>query len=280
VKVGGGALQAAAVLAAQRALEEDLAGYGDVTGRAFSGRGSGRIVARQPGVLSGSVPLAAAAALIDPDVAVEMLCGDGDHFADGDSIAVLRGELASLFALERTGLNFLARLSGVATLTAAYVAETSGTQARIAATRKTTPGLRLLEKTAVVHGGGTPHRCGLFDGAMIKDNHIAAAGSVAAAIQRVRTQLPHTLTLEVEVDTLAQLAAALAAGVGLILLDNMDLATVQAAVAETAGRAILEVSGGVQLNQVRSYAAVGVDIMSVGALTTRAPWIDVSFELD
>ena len=275
----GQSLEQAARAAAQRALDEDLSGNGDVTGRAFAGRGVANIVALQGGVLSGTAALAAAAAIVDSSLTVEMAYGDGDRFAAGDTIAVLSGELASLFALERTGLNFLARLSGVATLTAVYVAETSGTAARIAATRKTTPGLRMLEKAAVVHGGGVPHRGGLFDGAMIKDNHVAAAGSIAAAIELVRAKLLSDLTLEVEVDTLDQLREALAAGVSLILLDNMDLDTVRAAVAETAGRAILEVSGGVQLEQVRSYAEAGVDIISVGALTTRAPWIDLSQEL-
>jgi nicotinate-nucleotide pyrophosphorylase (carboxylating) len=193
---------------------------------------------------------------------------------------VLRGPLAALLAAERTGLNFLCRLCGVATLTARYVAETAGTQARIAATRKTTPGLRALEKQAVVHGGGTPHRFGLFDGAMIKDNHVAAAGGVAAAVARVRAQAAHAHALEVEVDTLEQLDEALACGAAIVLLDNMDTATVQAAVRRTAGRALLEVSGGVRLERVRELAATGVDIISVGALTTRAPWIDLGLDLE
>jgi nicotinate-nucleotide pyrophosphorylase (carboxylating) len=168
----------------------------------------------------------------------------------------------------------------VATLTARYVAETAGTRARIAATRKTTPGLRCLEKEAVVHGGGTPHRFGLFDGAMIKDNHIVAAGGVAAAVAAVRSGTAHVHAVEVEVDTLAQLDEALAARVSIVLLDNMDTATVRAAVARVAGRALVEVSGGVRLERVRELAEAGVDIISAGALTTRAAWLDLGLDVE
>ena len=224
--------------------------------------------------------LEATAALVDPALTVEAVRTDGEAFAAGDTLARLRGSLAAILAAERTGLNFLCRLSGVATLTARYVAETSGTAARIAATRKTTPGLRALEKEAVVHGGGTPHRFGLFDGAMVKDNHVAAAGGVAAAVERVRAGAAHTQALEVEVDTLEQLDEALACGAGIVLLDNMDTPMVRAAVERAAGRALLEVSGGVRLERVRELAATGVDIISVGALTTRAPWIDISLDLE
>jgi nicotinate-nucleotide pyrophosphorylase (carboxylating) len=285
VAVGGArlnrpALAAAARAAARRALAEDLAGSGDVTGRAFSGRGRGRVVARQAGVLSGTAPFLAVVKLVDGELTVSLLRDDGDAFAAGDTLVRLDGDVAAILALERTGLNFLSRLSGVATLTAAYVAETNGTRARIAATRKTTPGLRVLEKAAVVHGGGLPHRLGLFDAAMIKDNHVRAAGGVQPAIDLVRAQLAQGQTLEVEVESPAELDEALAAGVTLILLDNMDLDGVRAAVAAAAGRAVLEVSGGVGLNQVRALAETGVDIISVGALTTRAPWIDLSLDLE
>ncbi len=160
------------------------------------------------------------------------------------------------------------------------MAETAGSAAVIAGTRKTTPGLRALEKQAIVDGGGSPHRFGLFDGAMIKDNHVAAAGGLAAAVAAVRAGLSHAHLLEVEVDTPAQLDEALAAGVPVILLDNMDVAAVRAAVARVAGRAVLEVSGGVTLELVREYAAAGVDVISVGALTTAAPWIDLSLVVD
>jgi nicotinate-nucleotide pyrophosphorylase (carboxylating) len=270
----------AARMAVRRALREDLAGYGDLTGSVFTGDGVACVVARESGVLSGVAALEETAKLIDPALAVDVLIGDGERFAAGDVIAELRGPLAAILAAERTALNFLCRLSGVATLTATYVAETSGTKARIAATRKTTPGLRALEKQAVVHGGGTPHRFGLFDGAMIKDNHVAAAGGVAAAVSLVRAGAAHLHALEVEVDTLEQLDEALACGATIVLLDNMDAATVRKAVARVAGRALVEVSGGVRLERVRELAEAGVDVISVGALTTRAPWTDLALDLE
>ena len=273
-------LRAAARAAVRRALREDLAGYGDLTGSAFAGDGVARVVAREAGVLSGLAALEETAAQVDPALAVDVLVHVGERFTAGDVIAELRGALPAIFAAERTALNFLCRLSGVATLTAGFVAETAGTQARIAATRKTTPGLRALEKQAVVDGGGTPHRFGLFDGAMIKDNHVAAAGGVAAAIARVRAGAAHVHALEVEVDTLEQLDEALAAGVAIVLLDNMDTDAVRAAVERVAGRAVVEVSGGVRLERVRELAETGVDVISAGALTTRAPWIDLALDLE
>ena len=274
------ALRAAARAAAGRALAEDLAGFGDLAGGAFSGPGRARVEARADGVLSGVTAFLEAAHLVDPDLEVEFVLGSGEPFGASCTIATLAGRMASILALERTGLNFLARLSGVATLTASYVAETAGSSAVIAATRKTTPGLRALEKQAVVDGGGSPHRFGLFDGAMIKDNHVAAAGGLTQAVAAVRAGLSHAHLLEAEVDTPAQLDEALAAGVPVILLDNMDVAAVRAAVARTAGRAVLEVSGGVTLELVRDYAATGVDVISVGALTTAAPWIDLTMVVD
>ena len=274
------AYREAACEAARRALAEDLAGYGDITGAAFAGPGAARVVAREAGVLSGAAALEATAALVDPRLEVERAIADGQAFAAGDTLATLRGPLAAIFAAERTALNFLSRLSGVATLTAHYVAETAGTKARIAATRKTTPGLRALEKQAVVHGGGTPHRFGLFDAGLIKDNHIAAAGGVRLAVDLVRAGAAHLHALEVEVDTLDQLDEALEAGATIVLLDNMDTPTVRAAVEKVGGRALVEVSGGVGLERVRDLAATGVDVISVGALTTRAPWIDLSLDLE
>ena len=266
--------------AARIALAEDLAGYGDVSGAALTGDQSGRIVAREGGVLSGSRAFSAAASLVDPDLRAEFLVADGERFAAGSIIATLQGSIAAILAVERTGLNFLGRLSGVATLTARYVAETTGTKARIAATRKTTPGLRALEKQAVVDGGGTPHRFGMFDGVMIKDNHIAAAGGVLAAVALIREHAPHVHRLEVEVDTLEQLDEALAAGAGIVLLDNMSTAQVNEAVRRGDGRALIEVSGGVRLERVRELAAAGVDIISVGALTTGADWIDIGLDME
>lgn len=269
-----------AELAAKRALAEDLAGLGDITGRVFRERGRGAIVARGAGVLSGSEPFRAAAGLVDPGLEVVFALEDGARFEPGQEVGEVTGGLAAMFALERTGLNFLGHLSGVATLTAAFVAETAGTPARIAATRKTTPGLRALEKAAVVHGGGLPHRFGLFDAAMIKDNHIAAAGGLGAAVERVRAELGHTHLIEVETESLAQVEEALSCGVPLIMLDNMDLDAVRAAVRLVAGRAVMEVSGGITLDRVRPLAEAGVDIISVGALTTRAPWVDIALDLE
>ncbi len=270
----------AARTAARRALREDLAGYGDLTGSVFAGDGAAGVVAREAGVLSGVAALEETTRLVDPALAVDVLVQDGERFGAGETIAWLRGPLSAILAAERTALNFLCRMSGVATLTALYVAETAGTRSRIAATRKTTPGLRALEKQAVVHGGGTPHRFGLFDGAMIKDNHVAAAGGVTAAIERVRAGAAHLHALEVEVDTLEQLDEALACGATIVLLDNMDTATVRQAVGRVAGRAIVEVSGGVRLERVRELAEAGVDVISVGALTSRAPWIDLALDLE
>jgi nicotinate-nucleotide pyrophosphorylase (carboxylating) len=267
-------------MAVRRALREDLAGYGDLTGSVFEGDGVARVVAREAGVLSGVAALEETARQVDAALAVEVLVHDGERFAAGDTIAELRGPLAAILAAERTALNFLCRLSGVATLTAAYAAETAGTKARIAATRKTTPGLRTLEKQAVVDGGGTPHRFGLFDGAMVKDNHVAAAGGVAAAVALVRAGAAHLHALEVEVDTLEQLDEALAAGATIVLLDNMEPAMVTEAVRRVGGRALVEASGGITLERVREYAETGVDIISFGALTTRSRWIDLALDLE
>jgi nicotinate-nucleotide pyrophosphorylase (carboxylating) len=287
VSDGGSRYEVAAAAGGRRlnevvaaALAEDLAGYGDLTGRAFTGPAAAHIQARAAGVLSGSAAAVEAARQVDPTLAVTFALDDGDSFAAGARLAELAGPAAAILAVERTALNFLSRLSGIATLTAAFVAETSGTRARIAGTRKTTPGLRLLEKQAIIHGGGAPHRFGLFDAAMIKDNHVAAAGGVAAAIALVRGSSAHLHGLEVEVDTLEQLDEALAAGAAAVLLDNMDTVTVGRAVAAVAGRALVEVSGGVTLERVRELAASGVDIISVGALTTRAPWLDLSLVVD
>jgi len=274
------ALRAAAREAAQRALAEDLAGLGDLTGRVFAGSGRAAVVARQEGVLSGTLPFVAAAELVDPAVAVEFAVRDGERFAAGQKLGGVAGPFASLLALERTGLNFLGHLSGVATVTAAFVAETSGTAARVAATRKTTPGLRALEKAAVEHGGGLPHRFGLFDSAMVKDNHIAAAGGLTAAVERVRSRLGHAHLIEVETENLAQVEEAVACGVHVVMLDNADMGLVRAAVKLIGGRATVEVSGGIRLERVRPLAEAGVDVISASALITRAPWIDIALDME
>ncbi len=272
-------LRRAAREAARHALEEDLAGYGDLAGVAFTADAEGDVVAREDGVLSGCVVFEEAARLVDERLVVRFERRDGERFTAGDVLVRVLGPAASILALERTGLNFLGRLSGVATMTARFVAETEGTAARIAATRKTTPGLRALEKMAVVHGGGVAHRFGLFDAAMVKDNHARAAGGVGAAVAAVRAVAGHVHGLEVEVDDLDQLDEALGAGATVVLLDNMDVATVRAAVRRVAGRAVVEVSGGVTLERVRELAATGVDVISAGALTTRSPWIDIALDL-
>ncbi|HET7093097.1 MAG TPA: carboxylating nicotinate-nucleotide diphosphorylase, partial [Thermomicrobiales bacterium] len=198
-------------------------------------------------------------------------------------IATVEGPARGLLAGERVALNFLQRLSGVATQTARFVAAVAGTGARIVDTRKTTPGLRTLEKAAVRHGGGHNHRFGLADGVLIKDNHLAAIGGperVARAVRQARARAPHPLRIEVEVTTLAELEQALAAGADIVLLDNMTLDQMRRAVATTDGQALLEASGGVTLDTVRDIAQTGVDIISSGALTHSAPAVDISLEFD
>jgi nicotinate-nucleotide pyrophosphorylase (carboxylating) len=263
-----------------RALAEDLAGYGDLAGRVVSGDGRARIAARGAGVLSGTAAVREVAAQVDERLEVTFLLRDGDRFGPGDTLGGIAGPLAALLAMERTALNFLGRLSGVASMTAAFVEETAGTRARIAATRKTTPGLRALEKQAVEHGGGLAHRFGLFDAAMVKDNHVRAAGGLTAAVQAVRERLGHLHVIEVEAESLVEVREALACGSAVILLDNMDLEHVRAAVQLVRGRAVLEVSGGVTLDRVRDLAEAGVDVISVGALTTAAPWVDIGLDLE
>jgi nicotinate-nucleotide pyrophosphorylase (carboxylating) len=263
-----------------RALAEDLAGYGDLAGRVITGHGRARIVARGAGVLSGTAAVREVAAQVDEHLEVTFLLKDGDRFGAGEMLGGIAGPLTGLLAMERTALNFLGRLCGVASMTAAFVAAAAGTQARIAATRKTTPGLRALEKEAVEHGGGLPHRFGLFDAAMIKDNHIEASGGIAAAVAAVRERLGHVHLIEVETESLAQVQEALDCNAAVILLDNMDADQVRAAVRLVAGRAVLEVSGGVTLDRVAEIAATGVDVISVGALTTAARWVDIGLDME
>ena len=263
-----------------RALAEDLAGYGDLAGRVIPGHGRARIVARGAGVLSGTAAVREVAAQVDERLEVTFLLKDGDRFGAGEMLGGIAGPLAGLLAMERTALNFLGRLCGVASMTAAFVAAAAGTQARIAATRKTTPGLRALEKEAVEHGGGLPHRFGLFDAAMVKDNHIQACGGIAAAVAALRERLGHVHLIEVETESLAQVQEALDCRAAVILLDNMGVDQVRAAVELVAGRAVLEVSGGVTLDRVAHIAATGVDVISVGALTTAARWVDIGLDME
>ena len=266
----------------RRALAEDL-GPGDVTSQAclpadLAGRA--RIEARQAGVMSGLAVAEEVFRQLSAAVSFRALVAEGETFPAGARLAELEGPVRDLLAGERVALNFLQRTSGIATLTRRYVEAVAGTRARIVDTRKTTPGLRRLEKLAVCAGGGHNHREGLYDGILIKDNHLRAAGGVAPAVQAAREGAPHLLKVEVEVTDLAQLQEALVAGAEVILLDNMPPALMAQAVALTAGRALLEASGGVTLDTVAAIAATGVDYISVGRLTHSAPALDLSLELE
>jgi nicotinate-nucleotide pyrophosphorylase (carboxylating) len=266
------------------ALAEDFRYGPDATSAAIvtpDGQAVADVVARQPGVLAG-LPVALAvldAAGVAPGVA-EPLRADGEQVGPGTSVLRLRAPLRKLLGAERPLLNFLAHLSGIATLTRAWVDALAGTGAVLRDTRKTTPGLRQLEKYAVRCGGGVNHRMGLGDAALVKDNHLAAAGGITAAIRAVQAAAP-CLPLEVECDSLAQVEEALAAGARLILLDNMSLAELRAAVAAARQypAARLEASGGLQLNQARAAAATGVHFLAVGALTHSAPALDLGLDI-
>ena len=261
------------------ALAEDI-GAGDVTTEATvapDSVGTAELLVKEAGVVCGLRAAETAFRALDPEIRFEALASDGDHVEPPAVVARLTGSERAILTAERVALNFLGRLSGIATLTRRYVDAVAGTGAAVLDTRKTTPGLRALEKDAVAAGGGRNHRFGLDDAVLIKDNHLRAAGSIAAAIALVRaaTDLP----VEVECDTLAQVAEALDAGVEAILLDNMPLEELQAAVALVDGRARLEASGGVTLETIRAIAETGVDEISVGALTHSARSLDVSLEL-
>ena len=263
-----------------RALAEDLRDGGDVTTLATVDPGAtatARLVARQPGVIAG-LPVAAhvfatvGTARLDPKLT------DGDRVAPGDLLATVTGSLRDLLTAERTALNFLGHLSGVATLTRRWVDAVDGTGARIRDTRKTLPGLRALEKYAVRCGGGMNHRMSLSDAALVKDNHVVAAGGVVAAFERVRAAHPG-LPLEVEVDTVAQAREVIDAGADLVLLDNMSPADMRAVVEYARGRAELEASGGLALERAREVAETGVGYLAVGALTHSAPVLDIGLDL-
>jgi nicotinate-nucleotide pyrophosphorylase (carboxylating) len=267
-------------------LAEDI-GRGDVTTTSVvpsDAEGRARIEAREPCVVAGVTAAALCFELtssrFERVLEFKEVVGDGDRAAAGDVIARIEGPLAPILTAERTALNLLARLCGVATMTRTYVDAVDGTGARIVDTRKTTPGLRSLQKHAVVVGGGSNHRFGLDDGILIKDNHLAAAGGVSEALKRARANAPHGLRIEVEVSSLQELEEALEEGAEAILLDNMTPDRVSEAVRIAAGRALLEVSGGINLDTVRSYAMTGVDLISVGALTHSAPSIDLALELE
>jgi nicotinate-nucleotide pyrophosphorylase (carboxylating) len=265
------------------ALAEDI-GTGDVTTLATVAadvRATATMLAKSEGVISGLAVTGFVFRRVDPAIAYAPTLADGTRVTARTVIAELSGPARSILTAERVALNLIQRLSGVATATARYVGAVAGTSAKIVDTRKTTPGLRQLEKQAVRDGGGQNHRVGLADGVLIKDNHLAAIGGtdrVSRAVAQARAFAPHTLRIEVEVTTLAEVEEALAAGADVILLDNMDVATMRRAVDMVAGRALLEASGGVTLDTVRAIAETGVDLISVGALTHSAPALDISLE--
>jgi nicotinate-nucleotide pyrophosphorylase (carboxylating) len=264
------------------ALVEDLGPMGDATVRAVIPQGltyDARLNARRPGVASGMRVAEMAYRLVDPALSVSTLVEDGTPFAPGDTLMRIEGKAASILMGERVALNFAGRLTGVATLTAAFVAETRGTKARITCTRKTTPGLRALEKEAVRHGGGANHRYGLSDAILIKDNHIAAAGGVRPVLEAARAARSHMMRVEIEIDRLDQLAEVLEIGVAdVVLLDNMTTPQLAEAVAINAGRLVLEASGNMSLPRIAEVAATGVDYISVGALTHSAPVVDLGLD--
>lgn len=261
------------------ALAEDLGLCGDITATlAGEGRLACVAAARAPGVLAGLAPAGLACRLLDPALRFTPLASEGALLAPGAIAARLEGPAASVLAVERTVLNFLTHLSGVATLTRAFVERVGHTRARIAATRKTLPGLRALQKAAVIAGGGLPHRYSLCDAVLIKDNHIAAAGSVTEALRRAQALAGHMRVLEVEVDSLTQLEQALPFRPHAVLLDNFALQDLGVAVRLAGGRTILEASGGVSLDTVAAIAETGVDVISVGALTHSAAALDLGLD--
>jgi len=264
------------------ALTEDLGRAGDLTTDATILPGTkieAQIRARKPGRLAGMDAAALALKLVDPSVKLNQSLTDGSALAPGDVIATLSGEARSILIAERTMLNFLGRLSGIATLTASFVEAVKGSGAKIVCTRKTTPGHRAVEKRAVRCGGGTSHRYGLDDAVLIKDNHIAACGSVAEALKRAHAYAGHLRMIEIEVDTLEQLEEALPHKPHAVLLDNMDNTTLRKAVAMIDGACKAEASGGVTLDTVAAIAQTGVDYISVGALTHSASNLDVGLDL-
>ena len=270
--------------AVHRALDEDLGRAGDITSIATipeTTQAHAVLIARQAGVIAG-LPLAVATfQKLSPDLNIRAHVRDGANVAEGLHVLTISGPARAVLAGERTALNFVGRLSGIATLTSDYVRRAAGTNLRICCTRKTTPGLRALEKYAVRCGGGFNHRFGLDDAILIKDNHVAVAGGVRPVLERARIQAGHLVKIEIEVDTLKQLREVLDTGLAdVVLLDNMDVATLTEAVKLAKGRVVLEASGGVTLASIAKIAATGVDYVSSGALTHSAPNFDVAIDID
>ena len=268
------------------ALEEDSP-WGDLTSLVLVPETSvaeAQLVAREPGVMCGGEVFATAMGLTDPFIGVTMLVADGEVFAKGAVLASISGPARGVLTAERVALNFVQRMSGIATLTAKYVAEITGTRARIVDTRKTTPGLRVIERYAVRCGGGVNHRFSLSDAVMAKDNHLAVIResgiSLTEALLDARKALPHTVHLEVEVDRMDQIEEVLAAGVDTIMLDNFSIENLVLGVKQVAGRALVEASGGVSLETVGAIARTGVDVISVGALTHSVRSLDLGLDMD
>lgn len=265
----------------QAALAEDLGRAGDVTASACiapDARLSVAFRARQDGVLAGLDCARLAIAALDPSASFIVEIGDGEAIKAGQTLARAEGRARAILSAERVGLNLLGRLSGIASLTAQYVEAVEGTGAKITCTRKTTPGLRILEKYAVRCGGAVNHRFGLDDAILIKDNHIAACGGIGQALERARAYAGHLVKIEVEIDRLDQLDEAVAHGPDVVMLDNFNLADLATAVKRAKGKIILEASGGVNLSTVRAIAVTGVDVISVGALTHSAPVLDIGLD--
>lgn len=266
----------------RNALMEDLGSYGDITTRTTIAPGTrytARLNARKEGVVSGMQVAALAFRLVDPSLEVVTHKSDGSACAAGDLLMEISGEAASILSGERVALNFAGRLCGIATLTAAFVAETQGTATRVTCTRKTTPGLRIVEKQAVLHGGGFNHRFSLSDAILIKDNHIAAAGGIRPVLEACKAGASHMMRVEIEVDTMAQLAEVLeVGGADVVLLDNMDTPTLGQAVELVDGRMVTEASGNMRLERIAEVAATGVDYISSGALTHSAQTLDLGLD--
>jgi nicotinate-nucleotide pyrophosphorylase (carboxylating) len=263
------------------ALAEDLGRAGDVTAQACVAAGTRLSVTfgvRRQGVVAGLSCARLALTELDPSVSFQAMVEDGASVGPGAMLARAEGDARAILSAERTALNLLGRLSGIATLTRAYVDAVAGTKARIVDTRKTTPGLRALEKYAVRCGGGVNHRFGLDDAILIKDNHVAACGGVGEAVRRAKAAAGHLMQVEVEVDGLDQLDEALLHGPDVVMLDNFSLDDLRTAVARAGGRVRLEASGGVNLDTVRAIAETGVDVISVGALTHSAPVLDIGLD--
>ena len=265
------------------ALEEDLGNAGDITSSAVIPEGTSaqaHIVARSPGIIAGLEVMLRTFTIVDPELHTESLVEDGSLVEAGSLLAIVTGPARSLLAAERVALNLLGQLSGVATATRELVDQISGTSATLVDTRKTVPGLRALQKAAVLAGGGQNHRTGLYDAVLIKDNHIALAGSTEAAVEEARAAVGPDTTIEIEVESTEQLEAAIAAGADIVMLDNMSVDEMREAVVLTDGRCRTEASGGITIATIREVAKTGVDMISVGWITHSAPALDVALDLE